>query len=116
MRDILRRDDSEVLRSEKMFIVLNHPLGFSWGGRRRRWLETTRILASLSTEQCASLVRCLELLSIEADPLTEEADINTVYTKIFTSSLVSTVARDGGKVRIIYLILAGEKSACIIGE
>ncbi len=51
-------------------------------------------------------VRCLEWLGVEADPATEEADVNTACTKIFSSSLVSTVVRGGGKIRIIGYSLA----------
>jgi hypothetical protein len=51
-------------------------------------------------------VRYLEQLGVEADPAAEEAGINAASAKIFTTSLVSTIVRSGGKVRIIRSLLA----------
>jgi hypothetical protein len=56
--------------------------------------SSAKIIKVLTIWECFQTawneMRCLELLNVEADPATEEADINAACTKIFATSLVST--------------------------
>lgn len=108
LADALEREDQEHKRSGER--QLTKKIIYSTVNTKSATNSSAKVFKKLMifelSKRAGDKVSCLEKVDVEADPAAEEADINAASAKIFTTSLVSTTVRSGGKVRIIWSLVA----------